>query len=279
MATRKKPVKKKTAAVTPKRRRSTKTTTTTRRVKKGPGKFANVVMPMFFIVCMVIGLGFLTVMGYRTATASQFFDAKKIDVRGVERASKEEMEKIVVSQTERTGVWHADLAEIQARIEKLQFVKSVAVSRVLPDGVRVDIQERVPVALIRIGGGDYMVDNEAHLIAPAAKPEEKFPFVMRGWDETKTDKPLKENVERVKLYVKMADEWRNNELAGRVKELNLLDLNDPKVTIEDSGSNVLISVGKDSYGKHLKAGIDAVAGKGSQVRSVNAAGLYPVFEY
>ena len=39
---------------------------------------------------------------------------------------------------------------------------------------------------------------------------------MRGWDESKTEKAQKENVERVKLYQKMLDEWQNYELAARV---------------------------------------------------------------
>lgn len=276
MATRKKPVKKKTPAVTPKKRRPR---TTSIRKGKASGRFANFIMPLFFIVCILIGLGFLTVMGYRTATASDFFDVKRIDVRGVSRASGQEIEKIVSSQAELSGVWNTDLAEIKNRIEKLTFVKTAAVSRVLPDGVRVDVTERVPLAIVRLGSGDFLVDGEGVVLAAASKPEEKFPFVMKGWDESKTEKAQKDNVERVKLYQKMLEEWQNHELAGRVKEINLAEIGDPKAVIEDSGVNIPIALGKDSFGKRLKAGIEAVAGKGNQIKAVNAAGLYPVFEY
>lgn len=261
----------------PKRRRAK--TTPIRKGKKAGGKFANFIMPLFFIVCILTGIGFLGVMGYRTVTASDFFDVKKIDVRGVSRASGEEIEKIVASQTERSGAWNADLSEIKSRVEKLTFVKTAAVSRVLPNGVRVDVTERVPMAIVRLGSGDFLVDGEGVVLAAASKPEEKFPFVMRGWDESKTEKAQKDNTERVKLYQKMLDEWQNYELAGRVKEINLSETQDPKVIVEDSGVNIPITVGKDSFGKRLKAGIEAIAGKGNQIKSVNAAGLYPVFEY
>jgi cell division septal protein FtsQ len=277
MATRKKPVKKKAPAAAPKRRRPK--TTSIRSGKKVSGRFANFIMPLFFIVCILTGLGFLTVMGYRTVTASDFFDIKRVDVRGVSRASREEIEKIVGSQTERSGVWNADLAEIKTRVEKLTFVKTAAVSRILPNGVRVDVAERVPLAIVRLGSGDFLVDGEAVVLAAASKPEEKFPFVMKGWDESKTEKAVKDNTERVKLYQKMLDEWQNYELAGRVKEVNLSETGDPKVIVEDSGVNIPITLGKDSFGKRLKAGIEAVAGKGNQIKAVNAAGLYPVFEY
>jgi cell division septal protein FtsQ len=71
-------------------------------------------------------------MGYRTVTASEFFDVKKIDVRGAARASKEDIERIVGGEAEKSGVWNADLNEIKNRVERLAYVKSAAVSRVLP---------------------------------------------------------------------------------------------------------------------------------------------------
>jgi cell division septal protein FtsQ len=277
MATRKKPVKRKTQITVPKRRRPV--APARGKEKKVPGKFANFVMPLFFMALIVGCLGFLGVMGYRTVTASEFFDVKKVDVRGTARSSREEIEKIVTSQTERSGAWNADIAAIKDRVEKLPFVKYAAVSRVLPDGVRVDVTERVPQAVVRLGSGDYLVDNEAVVLAVVSKPEEKFPFVMRGWDESKSEKAAKDNIERVKLYQKMLEEWQSYELASRVRETNLADLHDPKAIVEDSGVSIPIALGKESFGKHLKGALEVLAGKGAPGLAINSAGLYPVLEY
>lgn len=276
MATRKKTVKRKTQITAPKRRRPV---ASNRKPKNGPSKIANFIMPLFFMALILGCLGFLGLMGYRTVTASEFFDVKKIDVRGTSRASREEVEKIVSSQTERSGVWNADITAIKDRVEKLPFVKYVAVSRVLPNGVRVDVTERAPQAIVRLGSGDYLVDNEAVVLAPVSKPEEQFPFVMRGWDESKNDKAGKDNVERVKLYQKMLEEWQSYDLASRVKEANLADLHDPKVVVEDSGVNIPVALGKESFGKRLKSGLEVLAGKGTPGLAINSAGLYPVLEY
>jgi cell division septal protein FtsQ len=140
--TRKTTLKNKTAA-TPKRRRVTKPAA--RRTAKSSGNFANFFVPLFFIFCILFCLGFLGFMGYRTVTASEFFDVKKIDVRGVTHASKGDIERIVSAQTEKLGVWNADLKDIKDKVERLDYVKSAAVSRVLPDGVRVNVVERVPI--------------------------------------------------------------------------------------------------------------------------------------
>ncbi len=211
-------------------------------------------------------------MGYRTVTASEFFDVKKIDVRGAVHASKSDIEKIVSSQTERLGVWNSDLKDIKDRVERLDFVKSASVSRVLPDGVRVNIVERVPKAIVRLGGGDFWADEEGVILASVGKNEERPPFALRGWDESKTEKAVKENQLRVKMFQKMLDEWKTFDLAKRVKEVNLTNLDEPRASIEDSGVNVFIDLGKEDFGKHLQKGIEAIAGKGVTFEGIDLVG-------
>src|SRR5215207_10662330 len=122
--TRKTTTLKNKAAATPatKRRRAAKPAV--RRAKSG-GNFANFFVPLFLILCILFCLGFLGVMGYRTVTASEFFDVKKIEVRGAVHASKSDIEKIVAAYTEKSGVWNADLKEIKEKVERLDYVKSV----------------------------------------------------------------------------------------------------------------------------------------------------------
>lgn len=211
-------------------------------------------------------------MGYRTVTASEFFEIKKMDLRGVSRASKDDIEKIVNNQVEKSGVWNADLNEIKEKIEKLAYVKTAAVSRVLPDGMRVNLVERVPKAVTRIKGGDFWVDEDAVILGLVGENEERPPFILRGWDESKTETSAKDNQTRVKMYQKMLEEWREFDLAKRVKELNLEDLQDPKAIVEDSGFSVSIDLGKDNYGKRLKTGLERIAGRGKEIESVNLSG-------
>lgn len=218
-------------------------------------------------------------MGYRTVTASEFFDVKKIDVRGVSFASKSDIEKIVAANTERSGVWNADLKEIKEKVEKLDFVKSAAVSRVLPDGVRVQLIERVPKAVVRLSGGDFWADEEGVIIAQVNKSQVLPPFVMRGWDESKSDKAIKENQMRVKMFQKMLEEWKTFELDKRVKSVDMTNLTEPKATVEDSGEAVEIVLAKDNFGKKLQAGLENIAGKGKQVAGIDVSDVQPRFTF
>ena len=265
-----KPSVTKATATSAKRRRPARNVP--RKTAKNNGRFANVFVPLFFIFCILFCLGFLGFMGYRTVTASEFFDVKKVDVRGVSRSSKEDIEKIVGGEAEKAGVWNADLNEIKNRVERLAYVRSAAVSRVLPDGVRVNVIERVPKAVARINGGDFWVDDEAVILSLVGKNEERPAFFMRGWDESKAENAQKDNQARIKIYQKMLEEWREFDLARRVKEVDLDDLQNPKALVEDSGFTVSIDLGKENYGKRLKTGLERIVGRGSEIESFNLSG-------
>ncbi|MBK9768469.1 MAG: FtsQ-type POTRA domain-containing protein [Chloracidobacterium sp.] len=242
-------------------------------------RFNRLAIPLALSLCLLIGIGFIGLLGYKSATASSFFKVRSVEVNGVERSQSDDIRRIVTSGAEPTGVWHADLAEIRAKIEKLPFVKTAAVSMALPAGIRVNVVERVPVAIVKLAGGDYLVDSEGVVLAPAAKIEAAMPFVLKGWDESKTDKANPDNLARLKLYKKMLDEWKGIGIADRVREVNLADLRDPAAVIEDTGRTIAITVAKDNLAKSLKSAIEAVAGKGEKIRSVNSGGVYPVIEY
>lgn len=218
-------------------------------------------------------------MGYRTVTASAFFDVKNIDVRGAKHASRDEMEKIVRSQTERNGVWNADLEAVRSDIEKMAYVKSVAVSRVLPNGIQVRVDERIPRAVVRLNAGDFWVDDEAAVLATVGKSEQQLLPILKGWDESKTERANKENRERIKLYRKMLQEWQELTISDRVRVINLSDLQDPQAVVQDSGANVAIFLGKEDFGKRLQKGLEVITGKGDKIESLISHGANVVAKY
>jgi cell division septal protein FtsQ len=234
--------------------------------------FAKIVLPLVICICLVVCLGAMGYLSYQRVAASDFFGVRKVEVTGVERASKQNIETLVRTETERSGVLRADLLDLKTKVEKLPFVKLAAVTRVLPVGIRVQIVERVPQAIVVKGGKQVLVDADGETLALAENKEESLPFVMLGWDDAKTEKAWKENIERVKIYQKMLNEWRVANLASRVESVNLADLRDPKAVVADSGSTVSIAVGRENYGENLMNGIKAIVGKGDMFEGVNLVG-------
>ena len=222
----------------------------------------------FILLCLAVIFGFT----YETLAASDYFDLRTVDVRGTSRASNSDIEKIVRANAERSGVWNADLLEIKQKIEKVTFVKTASITRDLPSGITVKINERIPVAIVRIGGTDYFADAEGEILAPTEKTEQDLPFTMLGWDEAKSEKAGKENLDRLKMYQKMVSEWRDYDLASRVRSVDLADLREPRAVLEDSGLPVTIMLSRENFGQQLSNGIKAIVGKGNMFEGVNLVG-------
>jgi cell division protein FtsQ len=145
-------------------------------------RFSNFVAPLAISGVLLACLVFLSLLGYRTATASGFFVLKNIDVRGTERSSADDVRRIVAASAEKPGVWNADLADIRAKVEKLPFVKAAAVSMVLPAGLRINVTERVPAAVVHLKAGEFFVDAEGTVLSIAPANDKVFPFLLQGWD-------------------------------------------------------------------------------------------------
>src|SRR6187549_1676024 len=155
--------------------------------KTGTGRFRSFGLPLFLSFCLLVCLGALGFLGYQTVTASNFFDVARVDVVGTGRTSSADIRRIVEMQTEKSGVWNADLPGIKEKLEKMQWVKSAAVSRILPNGIRVQVFEREPLALVRTNDGTVLVDADGSVIAPAREKEPDFPFAMMGWNPNKSE--------------------------------------------------------------------------------------------
>lgn len=240
--------------------------------RTGTSRFRSFALPLFLSFCILVCLGALGFLGYQTVTASDFFHVAKIDVRGTDRSSLGDVRRVVEIQTEKSGVWNADLPGIKEKVERLQWVRSAAVSRVLPNGIRVQVFERVPQALVKTNDGTVLVDAEGFVIAPARQREPEFPFLLTGWNNTKSELAGKENLERVRIYQKMLADWKEFNLASRVFAVNLEDVREPRALIEDSGNVVSIALGRDKFGEYLKRGINAIVGKGDVFEAVNLVG-------
>lgn len=252
--------------------------TTAARKSKSPSRLVNILVPLVFMGAILTCLGFILLMGYRTVTASSFFDAKTIEIEGNSRVSKDDIEKIVRSEVSKNGVWNAELEQIKGSLEKLSYVKTAVVSRVLPNGIQIRVDERIPRAIVRLDSGDYWVDEEAAILGAVGKNDARQ-FAMRGWDETKSEKAQKDNQNRVQLYIRLKNEWQDAGIAKRVSSVDLADMQDVQATIEESGATIPVSLGKDDFNRRLQKALEVAEGKGNALESLISNGNNVIAKY
>jgi cell division septal protein FtsQ len=197
------------------------------------------------IVCLLV------IVIYRAAASASFFQIKKVETKGAARASLDEIQATVRRDVATTGVWRADLEEIRSHLERLPWVRTAIVTRVLPDGIRVRISERQPRTVVRTASGRFIwVDDDAVYLGEMATTDQMPPFFLRGWNEEEGRQS--ENRARVAKFLELQREWDGQGLSERVSEVNLQDLHDVRVQLAGDDSQIEIRLGAQEQGVRLQ---------------------------
>ena len=224
------------------------------RAKAGGWRKVLVYLPLAGKIALAVIAGVLLFAGYRAAASASFFQARSVDVSGASRASADEIRAVVRERAAKTGVWRADLDGISRDLKKIPWVREAVVSRVLPDGLRVRITERVPRVVVRTGAGKFVwVDEDAVTLGAASAADQIF---MRGWDEDGGEGALVENRARVEKFLEMTRDWEARGLSRRVSEVNLYDLGDVRAQLTGDDSQIEIQLGREDFGERLKFALD-----------------------
>lgn len=230
------------------------------------------VLPLVLSAAMLVCIGVIGYFGVRTIVNSNFFSVTRVEISGIERAPRETIERIVNAEAAENSAWTADLASVKERIEKLAFVRSASVSRWLPNSIIVSIEEHKPAAIVRMKKGEFLVTKDGLVLAEVIQPEPSLPVAMIGWDEEKSQTADKENLERIKLYGKMIDDWKIHGVLDRVSMVDLSNVRVPRAIADEGGMTVSLEVGKESFGENLERGLKAIAGKSADFEGVELVG-------
>ena len=216
--------------------------------------------PLFGKLLLAVSVGLLVFAGYRVAASAAFFQARAIDITGTERTSSDDVKTLVRRAVALTGVWKADLGAISDElVNRLPWVRTAVVSRVLPSGIRVRITERVPRAVVRTAAGRFVwVDTDGVMLGAAAPSDQMPPFFIRGWDESDADRLAgnAENRLRIMKYLEMEREWKQLGLAGRVSEVDLNDLRDVRAQLAGDDSHIEVRLGREDFGERLRLALE-----------------------
>ena len=224
-------------------------------------------VPALLKIVLAIIVGVVIFAGYRAAASASFFQIRKVEVQGTSRLSADEVQGLVRKEVEKTGVWKADLRGMNARLEKLPWIKTAIVSRVLPDGIRVRITERVPRAVVRTASGRFRwVDEDAVLLGEMLPTDQIPPFFLRGLNEEDPEGTRKENRERVEKFMELQRAWDAAGLSERVSEVNVIDIKDIRAQLAGDDSHIEIRLGSQDQGKRLKDGLEVLDGQRQSAR-------------
>ena len=156
-------------------------------------------VPLALRIGVIAIIGLIAFVGYRAAASASFFQVRKVETRGAARASVDDIRNLVRRDVSESGVWQADLQQLSHDLERLPWVRTAVVTRVLPDGIRVRITEREPKAVVRTAAGRFIwVDDDAVYLGGMSPTDQMPSFFLRGWNEEDSNAARAENRVRVR---------------------------------------------------------------------------------
>ena len=118
-----------------------------------------------------------------------------------------------------TALMALSLPEIKHNLEQLGWVKSASVSRIYPDAIAIDIDERRPLALLQTTAGHRLIDEVGHVIFGAKASAFSHLPVLSGEGAAEQAKPI---IEALRTEPDLfADVWAIQRISNRRWDVHL----------------------------------------------------------
>ena len=225
-------------------------------VRRGslPRKTANRLKQVLMVTAAVCLVGSFALMLYRYGAHSWRFrleSSDHIEIAGLQHVTRAQVIAVMGADIGR-NVFFVPLAERQAQLEKISWVESASVMRLLPNRLKIGIRERVPMGFVQIGSKIALIDGNGVVmdLPPGGAKKYSFPVLVG----TGVSEPLSTRAARMKIYMEVMRQL-DSEGARYSQDLSEVDLSDPddvKVTTADPGGAVLVHLGSSDYLQRYK---------------------------
>ena len=143
------------------------------------------------------------------------------------------------------NIFFIPLDNRQKQLQQIPWVETASVMRFAPDRIRIQIQERTPVAFARIGSKIMLVDAGGALMELSSKKRYSFPVIV-GMN---SGEPISTRAASMRIYNQLVSELDSGggHYSRDLSEVDLSDPEDVKVLTNDADGEVLIHLGSSNY--------------------------------
>jgi len=214
----------------------------TRRLRR-----ARLVLPASLALGVVIAVAGLLFGARWYLLHSSRFNVAKVAVTRTDHASMAELKRIAERARGR-NIFTFDLPRLQQDLEKVRWVKSAVVRRVLPDRLMCGIEERAPRGLALVHGRVSLIDEEGSPIDLYAGGGEFASLpIFTGLDDVRPAR-ARDQVARGYDFL----HWLEGTHPGLTAEISEIDLGrDDRIALTLNGGGPIVRVHPTDYGSNL----------------------------
>ena len=136
-----------------------------------------IILFLFFAVIFFYNNG--SIKNTIIKNTESFFAITSIETIGRERSSKSDISKIL-KQYQKKSLLSLDLNYIQSDLEKVTWIKSVIIRRILPNKISLTIEEFSPQAIWVRGKDRFVLDKDGNAIERISNDQFQNYFTIKG---------------------------------------------------------------------------------------------------
>jgi cell division protein FtsQ len=174
-----------------------------------------------------------------------------LEIAGTENVTRHQIMEVMGGDIGR-NIFFVNLEDQKHKLEEIPWVESADVMRLLPNKLRVTIQERTPVAFVQVGPKIALIDAHGVIMDMPANAAKKYSFpVIVGTGE---NEPLSTRAPRMKTYTELTKELDadGSHSSQDLSEVDLSDPDDVKITVADPQGELVVHLGSSNFADRFR---------------------------
>lgn len=225
-------------------------------VRRGvvPRKAADRVKLLLIFLLLVGVAAFLGITLYHYGTQSWRFrvdSSDNLEIVGTRNVTRAQVLEALGADIDR-NIFFVSLAEQKQQLEAIPWVESATVMRFLPNRLRIELRERVPVAFVAVNGRISLIDAHGIILDMPAGAQSSFSFpVIIGMND---NEPVSTRAARMKTYNELVRQLDSTgaQYSHDLSEVDVSDPDDVKVMVADPKGTVLVHLGGADFLERYK---------------------------
>lgn len=209
-------------------------------------------------ISAVIGCLAVIAVLYNRVVSLPAFHLRNVEVSGNSRISSAEIEKAIKNNLS-SALFATNLKKIQTQLQSFVWIKKAQVIRILPDTLRIRVEERKPLILVRFEDEQIPVwmDEEAVILGEYDHALDKeLPPLATGFLRETVASTQAENLDKVSMYKQLmtAFDGGPKKFSPLIEEIDLSNLKDIRVQLSEG--SVEVDLGDRDFRARLTRALD-----------------------
>ena len=125
-------------------------------------KLVRVISVLLIFCVSLVAIAFICITATQALfTQNERLTLRRMELHGMSDKRTKAMIKYLKLNFKQDNLFNLDIAQIRKKIEKISYIKSASVYRILPDTLKINVIQRIPLAYLFKYNSKWLIDEDA----------------------------------------------------------------------------------------------------------------------